>query len=118
MLVSAQPEWRVAASVGSHLSCKAAVNLHTDGTLSDVQSRQLESLIRLTEARAKLDLREVATKDDAEVGFSCQALATPLIFYTLFQQWVPHILLLSRVAWQHVSSIPLWCVLASASQLL
>ncbi|XP_015251998.1 PREDICTED: DNA helicase MCM8-like [Cyprinodon variegatus] len=31
-----------------------------------ITTRQLESLIRLTEARAKLELREVATKDDAE----------------------------------------------------
>ncbi|XP_038127120.1 DNA helicase MCM8 [Cyprinodon tularosa] len=36
----------------------------TDAT--PITTRQLESLIRLTEARAKLELREVATKDDAE----------------------------------------------------
>jgi DNA helicase MCM8 len=31
-----------------------------------VQARQLDSLIRLTEARARVDLREVATAADAE----------------------------------------------------
>eukprot|EP00063_Salmo_salar_P071599 XP_014046434.1 PREDICTED: DNA helicase MCM8 [Salmo salar] len=35
-----------------------------DGT--PITTRQLESLIRLTEARAKLELRETATKSDAE----------------------------------------------------
>ncbi|XP_006894297.1 PREDICTED: DNA helicase MCM8 isoform X3 [Elephantulus edwardii] len=33
---------------------------------SPITTRQLESLIRLTEARARLELREQATKDDAE----------------------------------------------------
>lgn len=31
-----------------------------------ITTRQLESLIRLTESRARLELREVATKEDAE----------------------------------------------------
>ena len=31
-----------------------------------ITTRQLESLIRLTEARARLELREEATKEDAE----------------------------------------------------
>lgn len=31
------------------------------------QARQLESLIRLSEARARIDLREEVTKEDAEV---------------------------------------------------
>jgi DNA replicative helicase MCM subunit Mcm2 (Cdc46/Mcm family) len=31
-----------------------------------ITTRQLESLIRLTEARARLELRETATKEDAE----------------------------------------------------
>lgn len=36
----------------------------TDGT--PITTRQLESLIRLTEARARLELREVATQEDAQ----------------------------------------------------
>ncbi|XP_061829215.1 DNA helicase MCM8 [Nerophis lumbriciformis] len=39
-------------------------SLSADST--PITTRQLESLIRLTEARARLDLRETATKDDAE----------------------------------------------------
>lgn len=31
-----------------------------------ITTRQLESLIRLTESRARLELREVATKEDAD----------------------------------------------------
>ena len=31
------------------------------------QARQLESLVRLAEARARLELREEVTQDDAEV---------------------------------------------------
>lgn len=37
-----------------------------DGT--PVTARQLESMVRLGEARAKADLREVVTKEDAEVS--------------------------------------------------
>lgn len=33
-----------------------------------LQTRQLESLIRMAEARARLDLRSVVTQQDAEVG--------------------------------------------------
>lgn len=36
------------------------------------QARQLESLVRLAEARARVDLRETVTRDDAEVA-SCTA---------------------------------------------
>jgi hypothetical protein len=32
------------------------------------QARLLESLVRLTEARARVDLRQIATTDDAKVG--------------------------------------------------
>nr|XP_033794155.1 DNA helicase MCM8 isoform X1 [Geotrypetes seraphini] len=39
-------------------------NQGVDGT--PITTRQLESLIRLTEARARLELREKSTKDDAE----------------------------------------------------
>ena len=80
---------RVAGLGGTCFLSKAAVSLHTDESLIDVQSRQLESLIRLTEARARLDLREVATKDDAEVGSDCCALATLLILYKHSQQSNP-----------------------------
>jgi DNA helicase MCM8 len=33
-----------------------------------ITARQLESLVRLAEARARVDLREVVTRGDAEVG--------------------------------------------------
>uniref|UniRef100_A0A669F3I2 DNA helicase MCM8 n=1 Tax=Oreochromis niloticus TaxID=8128 RepID=A0A669F3I2_ORENI len=46
-----------------YLSLRAQAN-PTDAT--PITTRQLESLIRLTEARAKLELRETATKSDAE----------------------------------------------------
>jgi len=36
-----------------------------------ITTRQLESMIRLAEARAKIDLREVVTEDDAQVLVSC-----------------------------------------------
>uniref|UniRef100_UPI00358FB3BE DNA helicase MCM8 isoform X2 n=1 Tax=Myxine glutinosa TaxID=7769 RepID=UPI00358FB3BE len=39
---------------------------HQDVDSTPITTRQLESLIRLTEARAKLELREEATKEDAE----------------------------------------------------
>ncbi|BES89408.1 DNA replication licensing factor [Nesidiocoris tenuis] len=38
---------------------------HRDKDTTPVTTRQLESMIRMTEARAKLELREVATEDDA-----------------------------------------------------
>ena len=93
MPVSARPTWRVASSDGSHLSAKVVVSLHVDGSLNDVQSRQLESLIRLTEARARLDLREVATKDDAEVGYDCCARTTLLCCTHAFSNHIPLCLL-------------------------
>jgi DNA helicase MCM8 len=37
----------------------------TDGT--PITARQLESLVRLAEARARVDLREEVTKQDAKV---------------------------------------------------
>ena len=45
-----------------------------DGT--PVTTRQLESLIRLSEARAKLELRREVTEQDAKVGalYSCQSV--------------------------------------------
>ncbi|KAM6916200.1 DNA helicase MCM8 [Xenentodon cancila] len=46
-----------------YLSLRSQAN-SADAT--PITTRQLESLIRLTEARAKLDLRETATKSDAE----------------------------------------------------
>uniref|UniRef100_A0A3B4FGE6 DNA helicase MCM8 n=1 Tax=Pundamilia nyererei TaxID=303518 RepID=A0A3B4FGE6_9CICH len=46
-----------------YLSLRAQAN-PTDAT--PITTRQLESLIRLTEARVKLELRETATKSDAE----------------------------------------------------
>ncbi|KAK1905838.1 DNA helicase MCM8, partial [Dissostichus eleginoides] len=45
------------------------LSLRSQGHSADstpITTRQLESLIRLTEARARLDLRETATKSDAE----------------------------------------------------
>ncbi|KAK5882807.1 hypothetical protein CesoFtcFv8_021355 [Champsocephalus esox] len=45
------------------------LSLRSQGNSADstpITTRQLESLIRLTEARARLDLRETATKSDAE----------------------------------------------------
>ena len=33
-----------------------------------LKARQLESLVRLSEARARIDLREEVTKNDAEVS--------------------------------------------------
>ncbi|AWP14594.1 putative DNA helicase MCM8 [Scophthalmus maximus] len=45
------------------------LSLRSQGHTADatpITTRQLESLIRLTEARARLDLRETATKSDAE----------------------------------------------------
>lgn len=38
---------------------------HQTQDSTPITTRQLESLIRLTEARARLELREVATKEDA-----------------------------------------------------
>jgi DNA replicative helicase MCM subunit Mcm2 (Cdc46/Mcm family) len=35
-----------------------------------VTARQLESLVRLAEARARCELREVVTQEDAEVGYT------------------------------------------------
>lgn len=39
---------------------------HQTQDSTPITTRQLESLIRLTEARARLELRELATKEDAE----------------------------------------------------
>ena len=39
---------------------------HQGQDSTPITTRQLESLIRLTESRARLELREVATKEDAE----------------------------------------------------
>lgn len=39
---------------------------HQTQDSTPITTRQLESMIRLTEARARLELREVATKQDAE----------------------------------------------------
>jgi DNA helicase MCM8 len=38
---------------------------------SPVTARQLESLVRLAEARARCELREVVTREDAEVCGAC-----------------------------------------------
>ncbi len=47
---------------GTCSSCKVTNVLHTR-----VQARQLESLVRLAEARARVELRQVVTQQDALV---------------------------------------------------
>lgn len=43
-----------------------------------ITARQLESLVRLAEARARVDLRDTVTREDAEVSFvQCLLLCRP-----------------------------------------
>jgi DNA replicative helicase MCM subunit Mcm2 (Cdc46/Mcm family) len=46
-----------------------------------ITARQLESLVRLAEARARVDLREEVTRADAEVGGGLQSKVSGEVVY-------------------------------------
>ncbi|KAL6841378.1 hypothetical protein ACP4OV_028896 [Aristida adscensionis] len=58
-----------------------------DGT--PITARQLESLVRLAEARARVDLREEVTAEDAQASFPCLASLSK-------QNWFSKVFLASR----------------------
>ena len=45
-----------------------------------ITTRQLEAMMRLTEARAKLDLSEIATGEHAQVSLGVGAIGLSLVF--------------------------------------
>lgn len=57
-----------AAEVLQHFYLELRKHSSADG--SPITARQLESLVRLVEARARLELREEITKQDAQVQLS------------------------------------------------
>ena len=65
MLCAALPYWHV-----THVNCVPHPHPPTSLSLppSVPKARQLESLVRLSEARARIELREEVTAQDAEVS--------------------------------------------------
>ena len=57
---------------------------HQTQDSTPITTRQLESLIRLTEARARLELREVASEQDAQDVVEIMKHRCILVIYSFF----------------------------------